>query len=213
MCRLIEVIHAERRLFLVFEFLDLDLKKHLDTNPTICGDKSLIKVIPQCCEACTRFAGMLCAPLRSDPCAQTAWLCRYTCTRCCWASPIATHTGGHLMRHDPECGLQPQGCTCAPHSHTAGCCSPQACACVWSAGPDFSWFCINPADCRVLHRDLKPQNLLIDRQNNYLKLADFGLARAFGLPIRQYTHEVCAHNADCCCLKNMPPCSLRNIVT
>lgn len=42
---------------------------------------------------------------------------------------------------------------------------------------------------QVLHRDLKPQNLLID-QEGYIKLADFGLARAFGLPVRTYTHEV-----------------------
>lgn len=42
---------------------------------------------------------------------------------------------------------------------------------------------------RVLHRDLKPQNILIDRQGS-LRLADFGLARAFGLPIKTYTHEV-----------------------
>ena len=41
----------------------------------------------------------------------------------------------------------------------------------------------------VLHRDLKPQNLLIDKDGN-LKLADFGLARAFGVPLRSYTHEV-----------------------
>lgn len=42
---------------------------------------------------------------------------------------------------------------------------------------------------RILHRDLKPQNLLIDSTRN-LKLADFGLARAFGIPLRTYTHEV-----------------------
>lgn len=42
---------------------------------------------------------------------------------------------------------------------------------------------------RVLHRDLKPQNLLINREGQ-LKLADFGLARAFGIPVRSYTHEV-----------------------
>ena len=45
-------------------------------------------------------------------------------------------------------------------------------------------------DRRVLHRDLKPQNLLINRDALELKLADFGLARAFGIPVRSYTHEV-----------------------
>ncbi|KAG9510590.1 Cyclin-dependent kinase 2, partial [Fragariocoptes setiger] len=42
---------------------------------------------------------------------------------------------------------------------------------------------------RVLHRDLKLANLLVDRAGN-IKLADFGLARSIGLPIRTYTHEV-----------------------
>lgn len=61
---------------------------------------------------------------------------------------------------------------------------------------------------RVLHRDLKPQNLLIDRNggikvsflwwvfggpgNNVpvFQVADFGLGRSFGIPVRVYTHEI-----------------------
>lgn len=49
---------------------------------------------------------------------------------------------------------------------------------------------------RIIHRDLKPQNLLIDRNgtsfpySGVLKIADFGLARAFGIPIKTLTHEI-----------------------
>jgi cyclin-dependent kinase len=44
-------------------------------------------------------------------------------------------------------------------------------------------------DHSVLHRDLKPQNLLINKEGE-LKLCDFGLARAFGIPVKKLTHEV-----------------------
>ncbi|KAI8059203.1 serine/threonine-protein kinase pef1 [Gongronella butleri] len=42
---------------------------------------------------------------------------------------------------------------------------------------------------RVLHRDLKPQNLLINKRGE-LKLGDFGLARAFGIPVNTFSNEV-----------------------
>ncbi|MCJ1271156.1 negative regulator of the PHO system [Lobaria immixta] len=44
-------------------------------------------------------------------------------------------------------------------------------------------------DNRVLHRDLKPQNLLINNKGQ-LKLADFGLARAVGIPVNTFSNEV-----------------------
>ncbi|RWS14620.1 hypothetical protein B4U79_09733, partial [Dinothrombium tinctorium] len=41
----------------------------------------------------------------------------------------------------------------------------------------------------ILHRDIKPNNLLID-ENGVLKIGDFGLAKTFGSPTRIYTHQV-----------------------
>ena len=42
--RLQDVVHSEKRLYLVFEYLDLDLKKHMDSSPDFAKDLRLIKV-------------------------------------------------------------------------------------------------------------------------------------------------------------------------
>ena len=97
---LIDVIHTNRKLYLVFEFIDMDLRKFMDSAT----DGLPIELVKS-----------------------YAW---------------------QLLKGVAYC-----------HSH------------------------------RVLHRDLKPQNLLVDRRGG-IKLADFGLARAFGVPVRMFTHEV-----------------------
>lgn len=53
--------------------------------------------------------------------------------------------------------------------------------------------CKGVAHCHshgVMHRDLKPQNLLVDKSKGLLKVGDLGLGRAFTVPLKCYTHEV-----------------------
>jgi len=53
--------------------------------------------------------------------------------------------------------------------------------------------CKGVAHCHshgVLHRDLKPQNLLLVKDKELLKIADLGLGRAFTVPLKSYTHEI-----------------------
>lgn len=57
-----------------------------------------------------------------------------------------------------------------------------------------SWFdgTMYPFDLVIMfNRDLKPQNLLVDKEKGILKIADLGLGRAFTVPLKSYTHEVC----------------------
>lgn len=50
---------------------------------------------------------------------------------------------------------------------------------------------VHHAHCNcVMHRDLKPQNILVDRSGQTLKVADFGLARSFLPPFKAYTDKV-----------------------
>lgn len=45
-----------------------------------------------------------------------------------------------------------------------------------------------------MHRDLKPQNIFIDRKTLKVKVGDFGLARIFNIPFRPYSFEISTVN-------------------
>lgn len=119
--RLLNIIHADgHKLYLVFEYLDLDLKKYMEALPVSQGGRG--RALPD----------------GHGPALQNLGL----------GPDMVKKFMSQLV-----CGIK--------YCHSR----------------------------RVLHRDLKPQNLLINKEGN-LKLADFGLARAFGVPLRTYTHEV-----------------------
>jgi len=42
----------------------------------------------------------------------------------------------------------------------------------------------------IMHRDIKPQNILINYKTEEIRITDFGLSRTFVLPMRSWTHEV-----------------------
>ncbi|CAG2105954.1 unnamed protein product [Medioppia subpectinata] len=50
----------------------------------------------------------------------------------------------------------------------------------------------------VIHRDLKPDNVLIDNENNYryIKLCDFGLSKSVDVLIYRYRQSSAKHTAD-----------------
>lgn len=43
---------------------------------------------------------------------------------------------------------------------------------------------------RVVHRDIKPGNILVSADEQTVKLADFGMGRAFGLALQSYTYRI-----------------------
>lgn len=43
----------------------------------------------------------------------------------------------------------------------------------------------------ILHRDIKPGNILINKNSFEIKIADFGMSRHFNLPFELYSKNIC----------------------
>ncbi len=77
--RLEDVVHSEKRLYLVFEYLDLDLKKHMDCNPNFGRNHTLLKV--SICSLPPRHVH----PFVHEANVAVFCTCSCTSTRCCRA--------------------------------------------------------------------------------------------------------------------------------